>query len=399
MDEELLALLDAHLKSIWAGDLETYRATTGEDVTFFEWYISTQRIDGLDFHLRETAANHRADEDRRSRGQRYEVEHEVLQPKVQVYEDIAIITFTLLMRYINVGRSSPYGAQRDPRVPPPLRRLEIGSLPQVADVARAPRAAWKVGPMTQTALITGASSGIGAEFARQVAGRGYHVILTARRAERLDALAAELKAKHGVQVETVVADLAVEHGIADVEARGGRGDVSLLINNAGFGIGKTFARAELQGQEAMLSVHMMAPMRLMHAALPAMIDLGGGGVINVASLAAFFSLPGNANYSATKAYLMRFSRAVHGEVRRKGVTVQALCPGFTVTEFHDDQERVRYERRGPAFMWGSAESVVRTSLHAFDRRQSLCIPGGINKVVYWIGKLGLADALLPLFLR
>ena len=99
MEEELLAVLDRHLKSIWTGDLEAYRATTGADVTFYEWYISTQRIDGLDFHLRETAANFRSAEDRRRAGQRYEVEHEVLQPKVQLYGDIAIMTYTLLMRY------------------------------------------------------------------------------------------------------------------------------------------------------------------------------------------------------------------------------------------------------------------------------------------------------------
>lgn len=99
MEAKLLALLDQHLRSIWDGDLATYRATTGEDVTFFEWYISTQRIDGLDFHLRETAANFRAAEDRRMNGQRYEIEHEVLQPRVQIYGDVAIITFTLLMRY------------------------------------------------------------------------------------------------------------------------------------------------------------------------------------------------------------------------------------------------------------------------------------------------------------
>lgn len=98
MEQELLALLDRHLKSIWAGDLDAYRATTAEDVTFYEWYISTQRIDGLDFHLRETAASFRAAEDRRKTG-RYEVEHEALQPKVQLYGDVAIITYTLLMRY------------------------------------------------------------------------------------------------------------------------------------------------------------------------------------------------------------------------------------------------------------------------------------------------------------
>ncbi len=98
--KEILALLDRHLRSIWAGDLATYTATTAADVTFFEWYISTQRIDGLEFHLRETAANHRAAEARRRAGQRYEIEHEVLAPKVQLYDDIAIVTYTLLMRYI-----------------------------------------------------------------------------------------------------------------------------------------------------------------------------------------------------------------------------------------------------------------------------------------------------------
>ena len=96
---EILDLLDRHLCSIWAGDLETYRATTGEDVTFYEWYISTQRIDGLDFHLRETAANARAAEAHRAAGELYEIEHEVLSPQVQFYGDIAIVTYTLLMRY------------------------------------------------------------------------------------------------------------------------------------------------------------------------------------------------------------------------------------------------------------------------------------------------------------
>ncbi len=99
VEQELLALLDRHLKSIWAGDLETYRVTTGADVTFFEWYISTQRIDGLDFHLRETAANFRAAEAKRQAGKRHEIEHEVLAPHLQLYGDVAIITYTLLMRY------------------------------------------------------------------------------------------------------------------------------------------------------------------------------------------------------------------------------------------------------------------------------------------------------------
>jgi ketosteroid isomerase-like protein len=100
-EDEILALLDRHLASIWAGDLQTYRATTAPDVTFFEWYISTQRIDGLDFHLRETAAMAEAAAARRSRGEHYEIQHEVLAPKVQRYGDIAILTYTLLMRYLS----------------------------------------------------------------------------------------------------------------------------------------------------------------------------------------------------------------------------------------------------------------------------------------------------------
>ena len=98
-EAEILQVLDRHLQSIWAGDLETYSATTDPEVTFFEWYISTQRIDGVDFHLRETAANHRSAEARRQGGQRYEIEHEVLAPKVQFFDNIAIVTYTLLMRY------------------------------------------------------------------------------------------------------------------------------------------------------------------------------------------------------------------------------------------------------------------------------------------------------------
>ncbi len=253
--------------------------------------------------------------------------------------------------------------------------------------------------MRRLALITGASSGIGAEFARQLAARGDDLILTARRADRLAGLAAELTAKYGARVETVPADLASPDGIATVELRAAAGDVDLLVNNAGFGIGKKFAQAGLGGQQAMLSVHVIAPMRLMHAALPGMIERRRGGVINVASLAAFFSLPTEANYSATKAYLVRFSRSVHSEVRGKGVTVQALCPGFTESEMHHNPKTGQFERRGPAFLWSDAASVVGASLRAFERRKALCVPGGVNRIVYWVGKLGFADAVLPLVLR
>lgn len=246
------------------------------------------------------------------------------------------------------------------------------------------------------ALVTGASSGIGAAFARQLAARAYRLILSARREERLRDLAAELTARHGAAAEVLPADLSQDAGIAAVADRLRQGDVDLLVNNAGFGIGAAFDQADLAGQEAMLAVHVLAPMRLTHAALPPMLARGRGGVINVASLAAFIALPGNANYAATKAYLMRFSRSVHGEVQRRGVTVQALCPGFVRTEFHDDTARVHMERRAlPGFLWLPAERVVADSLAALDRGAALVIPGFGYRLFYWALKLGVADALMP----
>jgi len=249
----------------------------------------------------------------------------------------------------------------------------------------------------RTALITGGSSGIGAEFARQLAGRGYDLILVARRADRLEALAAELRQAHRVIVEPFPADLADPAGIERVEERiRACDDLALLVNNAGFGLSGGFARAELRGQLDMLSVHMLAPMRLSHAALPGMISRGAGGIINVASLAAFVALPGNINYSATKAYLASFSRGLAVEVRRKGVKVQALCPGFTITEFHDAPGRPGAGReRIPRFLFGSARAVVADSLRAFDRGQIVCVPGALNHVILWVARLGLADALIP----
>jgi short-subunit dehydrogenase len=247
----------------------------------------------------------------------------------------------------------------------------------------------------RVALITGASSGIGAEFARQLAGQSYDLVLCARRTEKLVELGAQLEASRGVRCESLTADLSEETGIASVEFRLRSGGIDLLVNNAGFGIGVGFAEADLVGQQAMISVHVLAPMRLMHAALPSMVERGSGGVINVSSLAAFVSLPGNAGYSATKAYLMRLSRAVHYEVRGRGVTVQALCPGFTVTEFHDSQARAKQAPRAPRFLMGPASAVVRDSLRAFEAGGPLCVPGWINKLAYWTAKLGVADAVIP----
>ena len=252
----------------------------------------------------------------------------------------------------------------------------------------------------QTALVTGASSGIGAEFARQLAARGYDLWLIGRREERLSALAAELRGRHAISAEPMVADLAQAAGVAAVEARiAGLASLALLVNNAGFGLGGAFVGRSRDDQAAMLNVHMVAPMRLTHAALPGMLARGAGGIINVASLAAFMALPGEANYCATKAYLVTFSRALAAEVRKKGVRVQALCPGFTVTEFHSRPEQGGVgPDRFPRWAWGSAQAVVADSLRALDRGQAVCVPGFINRAIAALARTGLVDRLAPVFL-
>ena len=176
--------------------------------------------------------------------------------------------------------------------------------------------------------------------------------------------------------------------------------LALLVNNAGFGISGSLARAELQGQLDMLNVHVVAAMHLSHAALPGMITRGSGGIINVASLAAFMALPGEVNYCATKAYLVTFSQALAAEVRRKGVRVQALCPGFTITEFHDEPDRPGAGREGyPRFLWGSSQAVVADSLRALDRGQVVCVPGFVNRMIRLLTRTGLVNRLAPAFLE
>lgn len=252
----------------------------------------------------------------------------------------------------------------------------------------------------QTALITGASSGIGAEFARQLAGRGYDLILVARRQDRLTALADELSGRHGIAAEPLTADLADPAGIAQVAAYiAGLPRLDLLVNNAGFGIGGAFAAADVAGQAEMLNLHMVAPMRLSHAALPGMIARRSGGIINVASLAAFMALPGNINYCATKGYLVSFSQGLAAEVRRHGVRVQALCPGFTVTEFHDRPDQGGFDRRRiPRFAWGRADAVVADALRGLARGQVICVPGLLNKAIATLARTGLVNRLAPAFL-
>lgn len=230
------------------------------------------------------------------------------------------------------------------------------------------------------ALVTGASSGLGEVFARKLAARGYDLILVARREDRLRSLAAELP----VHVTVLVADLANEDGLAAAESAIRDCDrLELLVNNAGFGTLGRFWQADIGGQRRMHDLHVAATMRLTHAALRKMVPRKRGNAINVSSVAAFGQSPGNVSYCSTKAWMNSFCEGLDMELREFGspVRVQALCPGFTVTGFHDTLGMDR--RRIPAFLWMKSDDVVEASLQALDKGRVVVIPG-------WKYKLGAA---------
>ncbi len=185
----------------------------------------------------------------------------------------------------------------------------------------------------RSALVTGASSGIGASCARLLAAAGTELVLVARRLDRLTEVAARLSAEHKVNVEVLAADLAEPRARAPVEARlaDRARPVELLVNNAGFGTSGPFAGQPVRSAESQIQLNVVALTRLAHAALPGMLERGHGGILNVSSMAGFLLAPGSATYSATKAFVTSFSESLHAEVRKRGVHVTALCPGFTRT--------------------------------------------------------------------
>jgi len=242
----------------------------------------------------------------------------------------------------------------------------------------------------RTALISGASAGLGAEYARQLAAAGTNLILVARRLDRLEELARELREKHAMTVETLQADLATSEGIERVERRiAETATLDLLVNNAGFGGGPgSFVEREAGHHLGMVQVHVATTVRLCRAALPGMIGRGRGGVINLASIAAFSSLSGPM-YSGTKAFLVMFSENLQSELRGSGVNVQALCPGMTHTEFHEVAEIEKSVV--PSALWMTAEEVVRISLRRLGRG-AVCVPGWKNKIIAFLMRCPLTAA-------
>lgn len=230
-----------------------------------------------------------------------------------------------------------------------------------------------------TALVTGASAGIGREFGNALAARGDDVVLVARDTHRLDQLAAELRTRHGIAAEVLTADLTDERGVSAVEDRITQPNgVDLLVNNAGFGTVGKFAELPIEGELREIQLNVVALVRLCRAALPVMIERGSGGIINVSSLACYQPTPTNATYGGTKAYVTSFTQALHEELRGTGVTATVVCPGFTRTEF---QERAGIDSSSvPGWMWQSADAVVSEALRDHDRGRAVSVPGPLNKI-------------------
>lgn len=237
-----------------------------------------------------------------------------------------------------------------------------------------------------TALITGASAGLGAEFARQLAAQGHNVVLVARNRARLEEAAADLERRYGTRAEVLPADLTDDGGVAAVVARltAAENPVGVLVNNAGIGLLHNFEQNHISEEKRHLKLHGETAMELTHAALQGMLERGSGRIINVASVAAF--LP-RGTYSAAKAWLLSFSRWANLAYGPRGVKVTAVCPGFTHTEFHD---RMGMDKSvAPSWTWLTAERVVREGLADNLRGKAVSIPSKRYKA------LAVAARVLP----
>ena len=241
-------------------------------------------------------------------------------------------------------------------------------------------------------LITGASAGIGAEFARQYAARSWDVALTARRRDRLEALASELEDRHGIVALTIAADLAetgaVDAILADIKAAGRQ--VDGIVNNAGYGLPGTFFNTSWADQAAFIQVLSTAPIELVHKCLPGMAERNYGRIINVASLAGYTpGSNGHTLYTPVKSSLIKFSESIHAEAQGAGYNINctALCPGFTWSEFHDVNGTREKTDEMPKWMWMEAAPVVAAGIVAVTRGQPVIVPGAFNKSVATLTRL------------
>ncbi|MFD0972476.1 SDR family NAD(P)-dependent oxidoreductase [Plantactinospora endophytica] len=229
-------------------------------------------------------------------------------------------------------------------------------------------------------MVTGATAGIGAAFARRLAADGYDLLLVARDGERLAEAAAELIARHGNRVDVLPADLATDEGCGLVEARlaDASAPVDMLVNSAGISLNRSFVRSTVADESRLLRLNVHAVLRLTLAALPGMTERRHGAVINVSSVAGFGPVMPGSTYPASKAWVTNFSESVAQSVRPMGVRVLALCPGYTRTEFHD-RAGINMTKT-PEWLWLRADDVVRDALRDLDRDRMVSVPDWKYKV-------------------
>jgi short-subunit dehydrogenase len=236
-----------------------------------------------------------------------------------------------------------------------------------------------------TALITGASSGIGASMAHRLGAKGVSLVLVARRADRLEAIAQQYR-----NVEVLIADLETPEGVARVVARIGdvtRAPIDLVVNNAGFGTSGPMYVADVDRLDREIQLNVVALTRISHAAVNHMLPRGRGFVLNVSSVASFQANPGLAVYSATKAFVTSLTEALHEEVRGTGVRVSALCPGLTKTEFQSISNTTGFESQFPSFAWTSVDSVAKAGLRGVAKGKAVIVPGLLYKVLAAISQV------------
>ena len=252
--------------------------------------------------------------------------------------------------------------------------------------------------MASTSLITGASSGLGTEYARQLARRGDHLVLVARDAARLEELAAELTRAGAAEVEVLSADLSSPEGIATVverltdEAR----PVEALINSAGFGLPLAFERNDIEDEARHLRLHVEVPMRLMHAALPGMLARRSGAILNISSASAVMP---RSTYAAVKSWQVMFSRWASSQYRSRGVTVTAVCPGYTHTDFHARLGLAKGEEGIPDWLWLEVPRVVSESLRDVERGKAVSVPSKRYKAIYTVARLAPTGLMAKLAAR
>lgn len=248
------------------------------------------------------------------------------------------------------------------------------------------------------ALITGASAGLGSEFARQLAAAGHGLVLVARRAEPMEQLAAELREKHGVAIDIITADLSLSSAPADIHAEIQRRgfDIDYLINNAGSEGPDLVKVRDWPRQEAYLRLMMTSVAGMCHEVIPGMLDRGFGRVLNVASVAGLLTVANDYSYGPTKAYLVALSKGLAASFRDRGIHVMALCPGFTHTDFHASERLTAMKNNMPRFAWYDADVVVKEGLAALERGQDVYTSGRLYRFLVPVFRQRWTQGLLRL---